>query len=370
MGMPRAFVVMALLCLSSVSALAEAGSAPGTVPGAVPGTVGARTLTVASSPRGVDLAVTLWYPAAPGGTPVNLGESRVFQGTPAAQDAPPVEGRFPLILLSHGSGSTVQGMAWIASALAEAGFVVAGPNHPGTTSRDSTPQDTPKLWERADDLSMVLSRLTEDPVWSTVIDGTRVGVLGFSLGGAAALDLVGGRPSREAYARYCETYPMMTDCRWFVGGVAFVKGEQVTVPPFDLRSLDKVRFEGDHRDPRVGAAVLVDPAMAPAFDPESLRAIPVPLAFVNLGAPGTVPVAVAAGHLTRLALRARLTHVAGAVHYSFLPECRNGARAFLREVGETTPLCEDGGTRSRATLHAELAETIVAAFKEMFAGAW
>jgi predicted dienelactone hydrolase len=261
-------------------------------------------------------------------------------------------------------------MSWIASALAQAGFAVAGPNHPGTTSGDSTPQDTPELWERTDDLSTLLSRLTEDPVWSAVIDGTRVGVLGFSLGGAAALDLVGARPNREAYARYCESYPMMPDCRWFAGDEAFVKGEQVTVEPFDLRSLDKARFEGDHRDPRVTAAVLVDPSMAQAFDPESLRAITVPLTFVNLGAPGTVPVSVVADQLARLAPRARLTHVAGAVHYSFLPECREGARAFLRKVGETTPLCEDGGTRSRAALHAELAEKITAAFTEMFADAW
>ncbi|WP_413206199.1 alpha/beta hydrolase family protein [Rhodospirillum sp. A1_3_36] len=362
MGMSRACVVLVLLCLSSMSAVAA--------PGSPPPSVGMRTLTVASSLRGEDLAVTLWYPVAPGGQLIDPGESRVFQGTPAVRNAPPMVGRFPLILLSHGSGSTVQGMAWIASALARAGFVVAGPNHPGTTSGDSTPQDTPELWERTDDLSRILSHLTKDPVWSAVIDGTRVGVLGFSLGGAAALDLVGGRPNREAYARYCETYSMMPDCRWFVGGEAFVKGEQVTVPPFDLRSLDKARFEGDHRDPRVTAAVLVDPSMAQAFDPESLRAIPVPLAFVNLGAPGTVPISVASDQLARLAPRARLTHVAGAVHYSFLPECREGARAFLQQVGETTPLCEDAGTRSRAALHAELAETITAAFTEMFAGAW
>lgn len=124
--------------------------------------VGVRQISLTAAPTdyGRDLHVTVWYPAKDGGEPVMIGANRVFAGAPAVPDAAPAQGRFPLVVLSHGSGSRVQGMSWLATELAKAGFVVAGPNHPGTTSGYSTPGDTPKLWQRAADLSAVIDRLT------------------------------------------------------------------------------------------------------------------------------------------------------------------------------------------------------------------
>ena len=110
--------------------------------------VGTREISIASPERGRSLSVTIWYPAGPGGEPVLVGDNKVFKGSPASANAPLASGRFPLVVLSHGSGGRVQGMSWLAANLARAGFVVAGPNHPGTTGGDSTPADTPRLWER------------------------------------------------------------------------------------------------------------------------------------------------------------------------------------------------------------------------------
>lgn len=324
--------------------------------------VGVQTITIASPARGKDLKVTVWYPAGPGGEPTMVGDSKLFQGAPALANAPLAPGRFPLILVSHGSGARIENLGWLATGLVRAGFIVAGPNHPGTTSGDSTPIDTTKLWERTDDLSTVLTALTSDPAWQAAIARNEVGVLGFSLGGSAAMEIAGARANREAYARYCETYPKMADCVWFAGGKGYIDGKAVVSEKVDLRRIDKDRFEQSNRDPRIRAAVLVDPGHAQAYDVQSLKEIAIPMNFINLGGPGKIPVAVIADELARLVPRATYAQVDDAVHFSFLAECKPGGAAFLRSLGETDRLCDDGGARSRADIHAELVRLIGAAF--------
>lgn len=324
--------------------------------------VGVKTLPVPSPARGRDLAVTIWYPATPGGTETRVGENRLFQGAPAFADAPRAPGRFPLILVSHGSGARIENLGWIANRLVAAGFIVAGPNHPGTTSGDSTPIATPNVWERTDDLSTLLTALTESTDWRDAIAPRRVGVLGFSLGGTTAMKLAGAIPDREAYARYCDTYSAMMDCKWFVGGRGYVDGEEVSSPRVDLRKIDKGRFEQSNRDPRIVSAVLVDPGMARAFRPASLAAIAIPMHFINLGGPGTIPPGVAAEDLARLTPRGDYTQVDGAVHFTFLAECQADGKALLASIGETDRLCDDGGSRTRAAMHAELGDRIAADF--------
>lgn len=324
--------------------------------------IGVRTIAVASPERGKDLAVTVWYPALTGVEKILVGDSKLFKGTQAFANAPAAPGRHPLILISHGSGARIQDLGWLATGLAEAGFIVAGPNHPGTTSGDSTPADTPKIWERTQDLSTLITALIADPQWNALIARERIGVLGFSLGGAAALEISGARANREAYARYCDTYKAMPDCVWFAGGKAYVNGEAVAVDKLDLRKIDKDRFEQSNLDRRISASVLVDPALAQAYDAQSLKQIAIPMHFINLGRPGTIPVAVIADGLAKLIPEASYDQVDDAVHFSFLAECREGGAELLKSFGDTDLLCDDGGTRSRADIHAQLREMITAAF--------
>ena len=324
--------------------------------------VGVSDIAIHSPERGKDLAVTIWYPSDGKGTQVLSGEDRIFQSTPAFKDAAVQPGRLPLVLLSHGSGSSVRSMAWIASKLASEGFIVAGTNHPGTTSGDSTPADTPKIWERTDDLSTILTAMTTQGKWSATVDTDRIGVVGFSLGGSAAMEISGARAGLDAYAHYCEDYTTMPDCQWFAGGRGYLNNEPVSVTKLDLRTLDKARFEQQNRDSRVRSAVLVDPGLALAFQPESLRKIDIPLTFINLGSKGKIPPAVLADRLAAEVPGATYQQVDEADHFSFLPLCKEGASAFLKSVGERDPICEPAGPRDRSDIHAELEKMIVAAF--------
>ncbi|TDW32878.1 hypothetical protein EV128_106222 [Rhizobium azibense] len=153
------------------------------------GEVGLQDIRVFSHERGSALAVTIWYPSKGDGEPALVGESNIFEGSQASKNASIEVGHFPLVLLSHGSGSRVEGMAWIAKVLAEARFIVAGPNHPGTTSGDSTPAATPKIRERTQDISTIITALVSDARWQASIDTKRIGVLGFSLGGSTEWSL-------------------------------------------------------------------------------------------------------------------------------------------------------------------------------------
>lgn len=323
---------------------------------------GVREISVPALERGRDLAVTVWYPAGAGGEPSLVGDNRVFKGAPASINAPLAPGRFPLVVMSHGSGGRIQGMSWLATELAKAGFVVAGPNHPGTTSGDSTPADTPKLWERTQDLSAVIDTLTADPQWSGVIDAGRIGVVGFSLGGSAAMEITGARASLDAYARYCDTYTKW-DCAWFSGGRGYVNDEAVEVDKVDLRAIDKARFEQSNQDRRIKSAVLIDPGLAQAYDKQSLKEIAIPMNFINLGSPGTIPEAVIADQLAALTPYGTYASVANSVHFSFLPECKEGGGELLKSLEEVDPICEDAGGRSRADIHSELTSLVLGALR-------
>ncbi|TIQ33700.1 MAG: dienelactone hydrolase [Mesorhizobium sp.] len=339
---------MTLSHILSATALAAATVAP-----VHAAEVGLREISIAAPERGRDLQVFVWYPAEAGGEAIVLGDNKAFKGVPAFKNARQLKGRFPLVVLSHGSGGRVQGMAWLATELARAGFIVAGPNHPGTTSGDSTPADTPKLWERTQDLSAVIDAMTADPTWGSVVDGDRIGVLGFSLGGAAAMEIAGARASLDAYAHYCDEYKKW-DCAWYAGGIGYRNDAVMHVDKLDLRTIDKLRFEQSNLDRRVKAAVLVDPGLAPAYDAASLKAIAIPMDFINLGSADTIPLGVVADKLAAIAPRGTYASVQGAIHFSFLQECKPGGAELLKDAGEIDPICADGGSRSRAELHAEL----------------
>ncbi|SIR05388.1 Predicted dienelactone hydrolase [Rhizobium sp. RU35A] len=325
--------------------------------------IGVTTISVPSMQRGKPLSVDVWYPSKAKAPEALVGDNRIFTGAAAKPDAAIDPGHHPLVLLSHGSGSRAQGMTWIAARLAEQGFIVAGPDHPGTTSGDSTPIATPRIWERTQDLSNIITWMTGDARWQASVDAAKIGVIGFSLGASTALELIGARADLNAYADYCDRYTMMMDCQWFAGGFGFVDGKRVASPVVKLRDFDKAHFEQSNLDPRVTSAVIVDPGLATAFKADSLTAIKVPTTVINLGSPGSVPVAVKADMLSAKIPGAQYRQIPGANHFSFLPVCKPDAQDVLSESGDADPICDGKGLRDRAEVHKDAEKLIVEAFE-------
>jgi dienelactone hydrolase len=106
--------------------------------------------------------------------------SRTLPTTVAVPDGP---GPFPLILFSHGFGSSGQDYADLLRAFASAGYVVAAPDFPVTS--EGVPGGAERGVDAPDaqpaDVRFVIDKLLADPL-AARIDPRRIGAAGHSMG--------------------------------------------------------------------------------------------------------------------------------------------------------------------------------------------
>ena len=124
----------------------------------------------------------------------------------------------------------------------------------------------------------------------------------------------------------------------------------------DFTTIDQPRYEADHSDPRVRAAVAIDPALSLATTEDSLAAMDLPLLVVNLGQ--NAPAAMRADTLAAALPRASYHVEPETWHFTFLAECSPLGRII---IGLASPdnICSDAGLRPRAEAHKTLAARIV-----------
>ena len=257
-----------------------------------------------------------------------------------------------MVIISHGAGGNAGQFGWIAAALANEGFVVVLPNHPGTTTGNASAKAAVRVWERPKDVTAVLDEIMENPQSYPFIDTRRIGMLGFSAGGYTALAVAGARVDPDRLQRFCDTTDHgMSDC-------AFLAHFGV-----DLHSLDLSPAAQDLSDPRLSALVVVDPGIVSTLTKQSLGQITVPMMIINLGEEGTVPAGVDAKDAAKQIRNATYATVPSATHFSFLARCKPRGPAILAKEGELDPLCADGGAISRADLHHQLSRMIVASLR-------
>ncbi len=182
---------------------------PTAAPGLYP--VGVRTLPLVDpsrldargmGPRPVTAEV--YYPtshAAIAGVPRDLVSvlGVPIVRTPSYRDVALVEGRFPLVLFSHGNGGIRFQSFFFAAHLASHGYVVVTPDHHGNTFVDLLAGivDPSVAANRPLDLSFLLDRFLAfdaEPgnFFAGTIDGARVGASGHSFGGFTVFALAGG----------------------------------------------------------------------------------------------------------------------------------------------------------------------------------
>ncbi|PSH67987.1 dienelactone hydrolase [Phyllobacterium brassicacearum] len=310
--------------------------------------VGVRQILAPSKERGVDLDVTVWYPAQAGGEEVLLGDNAFFVGTSAMRDAPISDGKYPLILLSHGAGlaGSAQALSWIATPLAEHGFVVAAPTHPGNTGRNRSAFETMRIWLRPAGLIATFT-IETDAFFQNHLDQDKIGVLGLSLGGNTALAIAGARIDPLLLAGYCDTDLLNPSlCGW-------VRQSGVDLHAMNLESANR-----DNRDERIRFAMAIDPAPSDIFEVKSFASIRIPVDIINLGQPGKIPGAAQASGIAKAISNARYAVVEDASHYSMFAECKPNASNIIAAEKIDDPLCGDGGGRSRAEIHAQLIDMI------------
>jgi len=298
------------------------------------------------------LITNIWYPvdASVPEAPRNIGEPGrpTFRGHPSAGEAAlaPAHATYPLLMLSHGTGGTADSLDWLAAALAANGYIVAGVNHPGNNALEPLTHDGFMLWwERATDVSEALDGILADPVLGTHVDRTRIGAVGFSLGGYTVLELAGARTNVAAFEAFCGGPQGDAICR---------PPEMDRMQPSPTPNAPKTaateaslaRSGASYRDARIQAVFAIAPALGMALDAGSLRSIALPVSLMAGDADVTVPVETNVRRIAGLVPNADVLLVPGASHYTFLDSCHPGASPHL------PLLCHDNAGVDRDAAHA------------------
>lgn len=311
------------------------------------------------------LLTTIWYPAAASAIerPIEIpGLSDIFILASAARDAEFAYSlaRFPLIVLSHGTGGSALSMAWFGTALARHGYVVAAVNHPGNNAAEPyTIEGFSFWWQRARDLSVVIDAMLADPEFGSHLDPHRIGAAGFSLGGYTMIEIAGGTTDPQALTAFCASPRADSLCK---------SPPEFPTLAADFNRLSRAdagfqaalrRGRDSYRDPRVRAVFAMAPALGPAFHPESLTGISIPVRIVAGASDAIVPIATSAKFFAANIRHAQLTIFPGNVaHYVFLDTCTEAGR-------KSQPvLCADGSGVERTAIHATTISLAVDFFSE------
>jgi predicted dienelactone hydrolase len=221
------------------------------------------------------LTLEVWYPATLGPGQKPGGDYRAITRDPAitttlhgqaVRDAAPLttEPAFPLVIISHGYPGNRYLMSHLAENLASKGFVTVSIDHKDSTYDDQKPFAS-TLYNRAfDDLFVLneIERLGKSGSGSFLagrVDVSRTGIVGYSMGGYGAVNVIGG-----GYSKASETL--------------------TGAPPNKLLA-DRGAANPDYRktiDPRIKAAIAIAPwgLVGGFWDAEGLKGISTPVMFV------------------------------------------------------------------------------------------
>lgn len=309
---------------------------------------GLHVKKVATPYRNID--INIWYPAKGAGEMQFYGKNKVFEGVKVKPNVEVSDGKFPLILLSHGglrASPTLSG--WIASNLSSRGLIVVAVSTPFILENSVY-----EPWLRANDLSKSLTILLNDPEFANHIDTHKVGALGFFLGGTSSLLLSGASLDPVRYRQSCNGEGVMLDCDFFDhNGI-------------DLNKIKSTELWRSQQDDRVKAIISIDPELTTLLSIESLKAIKAPILVVNLGKRNAIKTELEASALALDVPMFTYRMMSDATPFSAFSQCTSMGAEILKESGEDESICLETSLRSRSDIQKELSDIIYDSFFRVF----
>ncbi|KTC62936.1 dienelactone hydrolase [Pseudomonas fluorescens ABAC62] len=338
--MKNTLAPLMLLCLTAPAFAAE-------------NPVGFKTLTLPDAQDERPLEMAVWYPAATTAKPTLIADNAVFVGAVAVPDAQPASGEHPLVVLSHGYGGNWAKQVWLASALAHRGYIVAAVNHPGTTTKNRSPQIAARLWLRPADLSRAIDAVLAPAQPFGAVASQQIAAVGHSLGGWTVLEMAGARFDPDLFSRDCSAHSKLGGC------IGYHEMNPAATPE------GKARLATDLSDKRVTAIVSLDLGLSRGFTDASLAALPVPALVIAGGVPSEDmdPKLESADMVRRMPKAStQYVEIADATHFSFMSICKPGGMALIEESSPGDGMiCRDGkGARPRAEIQQQVVELITA----------
>jgi len=192
----------------------------------------------------------------------------------------------PVVVISHGLGSDRISFQYLARHLASYGFAVAVPEHPGSnaqqiqnlvTGRTNELAEPAEFINRPLDIKDLLDYLTKlsttDPAYQGQLDLQRVGVIGQSFGGYTALALAGAGINFAQLENDCElenetwNLSLLLQCR--------------------ARGLERNQYS--FGDPRIKAAIAINPIVSSILGETNLSQIKIPVMLIAGSADTVAP---------------------------------------------------------------------------------
>lgn len=294
---------------------------------------GFQRLNLPMDQNGPALQGAVWTPCAELPADIKVGPVSIA----GARDCKIPDGRYPLIVMSHGSGGAYLSHHDTAAALADAGFVVAAINHVGDNAQDRSRQGYLSIFStRPREMRRLIDYMTGAWREKSSLDPDKIGFFGFSRGGYTGLVLAGATPDFRAGLSICPEQPTLPMCRDIAAG-------KVPAQPYP-------------QDSRIKAAVIVDPLNV--FPGDALKQVTVPIQLwaSERGGDGVNPASVDAVR-QGLGRTPDFQLAAGAGHFAFLAPC-SADRAAAQPA-----ICNDGPGFDRSGFHRDLNARVVDYFK-------
>ena len=299
-----------------------------------------RRIEVEDTVMGEKFPVAMWYPTTEPPSVQAFGPYSMR----VARAAAPADGKFGLIIISHGSGGDALAHRDLAMALASEGYVAAALMHPRDNFKDTSGVGSVGVWAgRPRQVSRVIDRMLEDQALGPHIERERVGVVGHSVGGYTALAVGGVQPSMNALIQHCKETPEDRRLCFFGGAAAREASRKGGDIP-------------DVRDARVHAVVLFAPVAA-LFTDEALSKLAIPVRIYGAELDDLTPVQHHAGRLAKtLGPKAEYVLIKGAGHYSFIASFPDALKSSVGEAGQ------DPSGFDRNAMHETVNAEVVAFF--------
>lgn len=153
--------------------------------------VGSTVLTITDPKNNLSFPVLLHYPTLDASKSTPFGPFIMD----VAVDGVLAEGKFPLVLISHGNSGSQYVYRTISTYLAARGFIVAMPEHFGNNRTDNSLSDSVKNLEyRPQHISLIIDYLLDKTTFKQQINPDTIALIGHSFGGYTALAVAGGKP--------------------------------------------------------------------------------------------------------------------------------------------------------------------------------
>jgi predicted dienelactone hydrolase len=315
--------------------------------------IGEQTFRYNDTARKRPLITEVWYPTTDNSKAPALKQDFPFLHEPTVRNAKLPADKHPLIMISHGTGGGRMTLEWLADMLVKQGFIVAAVDHWGNTYDNKIAINFVTPWQRAQDISFVLTQLLNNSELDKAIDRQRIGAAGFSIGGYTVIALAGAKLDLKAMNDFTNTPQGL---------------KEITIPEFpNLKdALDEKEVEASFvkspplKDKRIKAVFSMCPAVGQGFIKQSqFTDVDIPMFIVGAQSDSIAPVKTNAAHYHRLMPKSKLFIVPGkAAHYVFLNEA-------IPEVKKTGgPIFNDDPSVDRHAVHELVGNMAVKFFKE------